>query len=402
MMLDDRSRCTKVQNDPPPVPDLDVLVADDDAVLLQALRRQLTSLGYRVVAAPGGREAIEALSTRPFDVVVCDLVMPGCDGLEVQAAAQVCQPPPAFILLSGDPDRDDVLETFRNGAADVLIKPASVIQLQRALRQAADGRKGKVGRPPGRRRSSRSRRRSARPSCPGPRRGAAAVEHAGAPEQVSPRALEAVLASDATLALHALRGAGVSGGDLRAAIGRLGVRRALSTVVAAARPRGAAVDRRRQRAVAEPPADRHADGAAGGRAPRRRRGLAHTDTLLRLAGEAAAWRLAREGAAGLHPAPAVARGIGAAWPQLGATFLDRWLPGHADARPTDAADVDGLTHLARHAVGTRIPGPSTDKDAPLPPAASSWAARVGAPALDRAVRAALAEVKALLDGGRAD
>lgn len=114
---------------------LSVLVVDDDTDFLELFSRQLEALGHHASTADSGMSALAALGARAFDVVVCDLVMPGFDGHDVLAQMHQASDPPAFILVSADPGRDDIIEAFRAGAADVLVKPVSRTTLSRALRR---------------------------------------------------------------------------------------------------------------------------------------------------------------------------------------------------------------------------------------------------------------------------
>lgn len=79
------------------------LVVDDDAFVCRMLANQLASLGVtRVVTAADGEQACRALSTQgPFDVMTCDLQMPGTDGIELLREVNRIQPDLALILISG-------------------------------------------------------------------------------------------------------------------------------------------------------------------------------------------------------------------------------------------------------------------------------------------------------------
>ncbi len=62
-----------------------ILVADDDAVIREGLRRILTAEGYEVETVSNGRAALERLEQKRFKLLVTDLKMPGMSGLEVSA-----------------------------------------------------------------------------------------------------------------------------------------------------------------------------------------------------------------------------------------------------------------------------------------------------------------------------
>src|SRR5262249_29913396 len=89
------------------------------------LTRRLVSSGYRVVAAPGGAEAIELIRHDSFDLVLLDLEMPGMSGFEVLADLRdrhsSVQLP--VIIVTACSDEADVVEAFRLGANDYVTKP---------------------------------------------------------------------------------------------------------------------------------------------------------------------------------------------------------------------------------------------------------------------------------------
>ena len=63
-----------------------ILVADDDAVIREGLRRVLGMAGYQVETQPNGRLAMDRLQESSFDLLITDWVMPGIDGRELAAS----------------------------------------------------------------------------------------------------------------------------------------------------------------------------------------------------------------------------------------------------------------------------------------------------------------------------
>lgn len=102
-----------------------VLVVDDDPQVLRLMRVNLELEGYDVVSAPDGEEALEmVLSERP-DVVVCDVMMPGMDGLTVlrnlRSNPQTSKIP--FVVVSAKAQRSDVKAALDMGADRYITKP---------------------------------------------------------------------------------------------------------------------------------------------------------------------------------------------------------------------------------------------------------------------------------------
>ena len=92
-------------DDPKPLPRGSgrLLVIDDDAVVLEIGRKVLSSLGYRVTTASGGRQGIEIYRTfhDEIDLVLLDMIMPELSGPQVAAALQQIQPRVKIVMVSG-------------------------------------------------------------------------------------------------------------------------------------------------------------------------------------------------------------------------------------------------------------------------------------------------------------
>src|SRR5215210_2572732 len=60
-----------------------ILVVDDEFIIANMLRTVLEGEGYRVVMAANGQEGLESLAATPVDLVICDVMMPVLDGVEL-------------------------------------------------------------------------------------------------------------------------------------------------------------------------------------------------------------------------------------------------------------------------------------------------------------------------------
>lgn len=102
-----------------------VLVVDDDPQVLRLMRVNLELEGYDVVSAPDGEEALEAVVSERPDVVVCDVMMPGVDGLTVlrnlRANPRTSKIP--FVVVSAKAQRADVQAALDMGADRYITKP---------------------------------------------------------------------------------------------------------------------------------------------------------------------------------------------------------------------------------------------------------------------------------------
>jgi DNA-binding NarL/FixJ family response regulator len=102
-----------------------VLVIDDDPTALQTTQAQLLPEGYDLTLAAGGPAAVALLGQPPFDLVICDLMMPELDGYAV-ARAFKAHPEWRYvpiILLTALDARDAVVAGLEAGADEFVTKP---------------------------------------------------------------------------------------------------------------------------------------------------------------------------------------------------------------------------------------------------------------------------------------
>ena len=100
-----------------------ILVIDDDDALRHLLIECLAPAGYETLEAADGAAGIALLETERPDLVLCDLRMPGIDGLGVLAAAQGVAPDTPIVVVTGSPHMDDAIQALKLGAWDYLLKP---------------------------------------------------------------------------------------------------------------------------------------------------------------------------------------------------------------------------------------------------------------------------------------
>jgi signal transduction histidine kinase len=109
-----------------------ILLIDDEPNLLLALSAYLRESKYEVVAVSSGEKGLATLRDWHPDVIICDIMMPGMDGLDVRRALE--KDPrhrdTPFIFLTAKGQLDDRLAGLRSGADDYLIKPFEPIELE--------------------------------------------------------------------------------------------------------------------------------------------------------------------------------------------------------------------------------------------------------------------------------
>lgn len=105
-----------------------ILVADDDAKIVQLVRTYLECEGFSVIGASDGREALAAVRERRPRLVVLDLMLPELDGLAVMRMVREDSAVPILILSARGSTADRVLG-IGEGADDYLPKPFSPTEL---------------------------------------------------------------------------------------------------------------------------------------------------------------------------------------------------------------------------------------------------------------------------------
>jgi DNA-binding response OmpR family regulator len=125
---------------PPPIPQARILVVDDEPTMRAAITRGLTLMGYRVDEAASGSQALAKLSLLPYDLMLLDLRMPGMNGVEVMKWVEGAQPDLLVIVLTAHATLESAILAVQAGAADYLLKPCSIRDIEAAIARALQRR----------------------------------------------------------------------------------------------------------------------------------------------------------------------------------------------------------------------------------------------------------------------
>jgi two-component system response regulator AtoC len=115
-----------------------ILIIDDDEALRDSLQLVLCAEGYEVAVAAEGREALDLAEDGVFDAILCDLRMPGIDGLELLPELVRRLPGTTIILMSAYGNADLAIEAMQRGAYDYLAKPFQPADVLLTLRKARE------------------------------------------------------------------------------------------------------------------------------------------------------------------------------------------------------------------------------------------------------------------------
>lgn len=117
-----------------------VLLVDDETDFTSVLSKRMSRQGLAVSTASDGSEAHGLLESRPFDVVVLDVDMPGVNGVHVLKSIKEQYPEVEVIMLTGRASIPEALKCRSAGAFDFLFKPTETSDLIEVIVAAAGSR----------------------------------------------------------------------------------------------------------------------------------------------------------------------------------------------------------------------------------------------------------------------
>lgn len=130
------------------VPARSVLIVDDENGVRDVMKRWLESGGYSVTTAASAEEALGHLQASPSAVALCDIRMPGRDGLWLAERIREQYPETAVIMATGAEDAGPAVAGLGEGVVDCLLKPFGGDRLREAVlhglewhRSASDARR---------------------------------------------------------------------------------------------------------------------------------------------------------------------------------------------------------------------------------------------------------------------
>ena len=115
-----------------------ILVIDDERPIRNSLKEILMDEGYEVETAESGAQALELVDKEKFDVIFCDIKMPGMDGIEVLGKLVEMGLDAAVVMISGHADIDTAVECIKKGAFDFIEKPLDLNRILITIKNATD------------------------------------------------------------------------------------------------------------------------------------------------------------------------------------------------------------------------------------------------------------------------
>lgn len=115
-----------------------ILVVDDERAIRNSLKEILMDEGYEVDVAEDGPSAIEAAGKERYDVIFCDIKMPGMEGTEVLSKLAEDGVDSAVVMISGHGDIQTAVECIKKGAFDFIQKPLDLNRILITIKNATD------------------------------------------------------------------------------------------------------------------------------------------------------------------------------------------------------------------------------------------------------------------------
>jgi two-component system response regulator HydG len=115
-----------------------ILIVDDDPNHLKTLQTIIRSWGYRVFVADDGKEAVEHVKERPFDLILMDVRMAKMSGIEALRHIKQYNPAIPILIMTAYSSVDSAVEALKAGAYDYLTKPLDFEVLKLSLSRALE------------------------------------------------------------------------------------------------------------------------------------------------------------------------------------------------------------------------------------------------------------------------
>ena len=106
-----------------------ILLVEDELNLARPLQFNLEQEGYDVCSTPSGKEAIALLASRPFDLIILDIMIEEMDGFEVARQVRQRDQRLPILMLTARSAAEDRIHGFELGADDYIVKPFHLREL---------------------------------------------------------------------------------------------------------------------------------------------------------------------------------------------------------------------------------------------------------------------------------
>ena len=118
----------------------DILIVDDEPIIRESLGEFLTQEGFTVTLCASAEEALAQAQQARFDLALCDVQLPGMDGLELLNRLLKISPETFVLLITAYGTVENAVAAFQRGAHDYLMKPILLDEVLAKIRRLLDYR----------------------------------------------------------------------------------------------------------------------------------------------------------------------------------------------------------------------------------------------------------------------
>src|SRR5262245_41088563 len=132
----DLDEMTSLSHKPrPPSSSASILIVDDEPLIRATLSEFLIQEGFEVQTCSNGEEALAAAVQRHFEVALCDVQLPGMDGMELLDRLLKISSETFVLLITAYATVENAVEAFQRGAQDYLMKPILLEEASSKIRR---------------------------------------------------------------------------------------------------------------------------------------------------------------------------------------------------------------------------------------------------------------------------
>jgi DNA-binding response OmpR family regulator len=111
------------------------LVVDDSAMIVELISHTLRKAGFEVASARNGADGLAAFQLGDFDIVLTDITMPECDGIEMTEKIRAVSPEVPIVMVTAADEPEYMARARQAGATAYLLKPIDGIALQATVEE---------------------------------------------------------------------------------------------------------------------------------------------------------------------------------------------------------------------------------------------------------------------------
>jgi DNA-binding NtrC family response regulator len=115
-----------------------LLIVEDEDTLCASLQRVLRKEGYAVDIAGSAEDALEMLHRAAYDLIICDIILPGISGIELLQRYRAINPAQKVVIMTAYASMDTAKQALAAGASEFVLKPLTHDELKAVVRKVLE------------------------------------------------------------------------------------------------------------------------------------------------------------------------------------------------------------------------------------------------------------------------